>query len=91
MAFTTKQSRSIIVLGTVISVVPISSTEWTLDAKLAILMFKRAFTNTPIANHFEPAKPIILQTDVSGFATGGILNWYVGCGIPRLVNICSRK
>jgi len=52
---------------------------------------KRAFTNTPILNHFEAAKPIILQIDASGFAIAGILNQYDGFSILRLVNFYSQK
>jgi hypothetical protein len=33
-----------------------------------------AFTDVPFLNHFDLAKPIILQTDASGFAMAGILN-----------------
>ena len=52
---------------------------------------KTAFTDAPILNHFDPAKPIILQTDESGFATAGILNKYDGFGILRPVNFYCRK
>jgi hypothetical protein len=52
---------------------------------------KRAFTNAPILNHFDPAKRIILQTDEISFAIAGILNQYEGFGILRLVNFYSRK
>jgi hypothetical protein len=34
--------------------------EWTRDAELAFRKLKRAFTNAPILNHFDQAKPIIL-------------------------------
>jgi len=37
--------------------------EWTRDAELAFRKLKRAFTNAPILNHFDLAKPIILHTD----------------------------
>jgi len=65
--------------------------EWTQDAELAFLKLKRAFTDAPILNHFDQAKPIILQTDASGFAIAGILNQYDGFGILRPVNFNSRK
>ena len=48
--------------------------EWTRDAELAFRKLKRLFGETPILQHFDPAKPIILQTDASGFAIAGILN-----------------
>jgi hypothetical protein len=43
--------------------------------------FKRAFTDQPILNHFDLAKPIIVQTDASGFTRARILNEYDGFGI----------
>jgi hypothetical protein len=36
-------------------------------------------------------KPIILQTDVSGFVIASILNQDNGCGILRPVNLYTRK
>ena len=65
--------------------------EWTRDAKLAFWKLKRAFTDAPILNHFDRAKPIILQTDASGFAIAGILNQYDSFGILRPDNFYSRK
>lgn len=49
------------------------------------------FTEVPILQHFDPAKPIILQTDASGFAIAGILNQYDGFGTLRPVTFYSRK
>jgi hypothetical protein len=63
--------------------------EWTRDAELAFRKLKRAFTSVPILNHFEPAKPIILHTDASGFTIDGLLNQYDSFGILRLVNFYS--
>jgi len=65
--------------------------EWTRIAELAFRKLKRAFTDPPILNHFDPAKLIILQTDASGFAIAGILNQYDGLGILTPVNLYSRK
>ena len=65
--------------------------EWTRDAEFAFRKLKRAFPNAQIFNHFDPAKPIIRQTDASGFAIAGILNQYDGFGILRPVNFYSRK
>jgi hypothetical protein len=65
--------------------------EWTRDAELAFQKLKRAFTDAPILNHFDLAKPIILQTDASGFAIAGILNKYDGFKILRPVNFYCRK
>jgi hypothetical protein len=65
--------------------------EWTREAELAFRKLKKAFTEAPILQHFDPAKPIILQTDGSGFAIAGILNQYDGFGTLRPVNFYSRK
>jgi len=70
---------------------PTSKWEWTREAELAFRKLKRAFTGAPILQHFDPAKPIILQTDASGFAIAGILNQYDGFGTLRPVNFYSRK
>jgi len=60
--------------------------EWTRAAELAVQNIKKAFTEAPILQYFHPAKPIILQTDESGFAIASILNQYNGFGIFRPVN-----
>ena len=65
--------------------------EWTRDAKLAFRKLTKAFTEAPIIQHFDLQKPIILQTDASGFAIAGILKQYNGCGIIRLVNFYPRN
>jgi hypothetical protein len=64
--------------------------EWTRDDELALWKLKRAFTDAPILDHFDPVKPIILQTDVTSFAIAGILNPYDGLEILRLVNFYSQ-
>jgi hypothetical protein len=53
---------------------PLPKWEWTGEAELAFRKLKRAFIKAPIHQHFDPAKPIILQTDASGVAIAGILN-----------------
>jgi len=65
--------------------------EWTREAELAFRKLKRTFTEAPILQHFDSAKPIILQTDASGFAIAGILNQYNVLGVLRPVNFYSRK
>jgi hypothetical protein len=65
--------------------------EWTRDAELAFRKLKKAFTEGPIHQHFDPAMPIILQTDASGFAIAGILNQYDGIGTLRPVNFYCGK
>jgi len=70
---------------------PLPKWEWTREAELAFWKLNKAFTGAPILQHFDPAQPIILQTDASGFAIAGILNQYDGFGTLRPVNFYSRK
>jgi len=65
--------------------------EWTRQADLAFRKLKRTFTEAPILQHFNPAKPIILQTDASRFTIAGIFNQYDCFGVLRPVNFYSRK
>jgi len=48
--------------------------EWTQDAKLAFPKLKKAFTEAPILQHFNPQRPITLQTDSYCFTIACILN-----------------
>jgi len=70
---------------------PAPKWEWTREAELAFRNLKKAFTEAPILQHFNPAKPIIFQTDASSFAIAGILNQYDGLGTLGPVNFYSRK
>ena len=65
--------------------------EWTRDVELAFRKLKRLFGETPILQHFDPTKPIILQTDASGFAIAGVLNQYDRFGVLRPTLFYSRK
>jgi len=65
--------------------------EWNREAQHAFQKLKMAFTEAPILQNFDLAKPIILQTDASGFAVADILNQYDGFGTLRPVNFYSRK
>jgi hypothetical protein len=56
---------------------------------LAFRKLKKAFSDALILQHFDLAKPIILQTDTSGFAIAGILNQFNVFGILRPVNYYS--
>ena len=69
------------------------STKWELtrEAEVGFPKLTKAFTEASILQHFDPAQPIILQTDSSGFAIAGILNLYDGFGTLRPVNFYSRK
>jgi hypothetical protein len=39
----------------------------------AFLALRDKFTDTPVLQHFDPAKPIIVLTDASDFAIAAIL------------------
>jgi hypothetical protein len=65
--------------------------EWMRQAELAFRKLQRTFTEVPILQDVDPAKPIILQMDASGFAIAGILNQYDVFGVLRPVNVYSWK
>jgi len=65
--------------------------EWTREAELAFRKLKSTFTEAPILQHFDLAKPIILQNDASGFAFADMLNQYDVFGVLRPVNFHSQK
>jgi len=60
-------------------------------AQLRFRMLKKAITDPPIHQHFNPAKPINLQTDASGFAIASILNHHDSFCILRSVIFYSGK
>jgi hypothetical protein len=53
--------------------------------------FKMAFTSAPILIHLDPAKPFIVETDVSDFALGAILSQFGIDGSLHPVAFYSRK
>jgi hypothetical protein len=57
------------------------------DAKLAFWKLNRSFTDAPSLDHFNSAKPIILQTHGCGLTIAGILNQYDVFGNLRPVNV----
>jgi hypothetical protein len=65
--------------------------EWTLQAELELRNLNRTFTQAPILQHFFPAKPILVQTNVGAFTIVGILNQYDCFGVATLVNFYSWK
>ena len=65
--------------------------EWSRAADAAFAQLKRAFTTAPILQHFDPEKPIVLQTDASGFAIAGIINQHDAHGQLRPCAYFSRK
>jgi len=65
--------------------------EWKWEAELAFRKLEKVFTDAPILQHFDQAKPTHLQTDASGFSIAGILNQNDGFVTLRPVNFYSRK
>ena len=43
-------------------------------AKLAFTELRQAFLKAPILHHFDPERHIRIETDVSGYAIGGVLS-----------------
>ncbi len=48
--------------------------DWTGGAKQAFQMLKDCFKDAPLLQHFDPEKPIRLETDASGFGISGVLS-----------------
>ncbi len=46
----------------------------TADARRAFTKLRQAFLKAPILNHFDPERHIRIETDVSGYAIGGVLS-----------------
>ena len=53
---------------------PSNSNFLTPEAKLAFSRLRQAFTKASILHHFDPKRYIRIETDVSGYAIGGILS-----------------
>ena len=47
---------------------------WTVQTEAAFQALKKAFTTAPILQHFDPEKPIIVETDASDYVSAGILS-----------------
>ena len=63
---------------------------WSSTCQAAFDELKRRFTTAPILKHFDPALPIRLHTDASGFAISGIISQLHG-SIWHPVAFFSRK
>lgn len=50
---------------------------WSDACQVAFKQLKEAFTTLPVLAHFDPEKPIILETDASDFISAGILSQYL--------------
>jgi hypothetical protein len=47
---------------------------WSPECQKAFEELKEAFTSAPILRHFDPDKPIVVETDASDFVSGGVLS-----------------
>ena len=47
---------------------------WNPEAERAFTELKQRFTTAPILAHFDAKQPVIIETDASDFAIGGILS-----------------
>jgi hypothetical protein len=61
------------------------------SAKKAFVKLKATFTSAPVLAHFDPEKPISLETDASDFAIAGILSQPGLDGELRPIAFRSRK
>lgn len=64
---------------------------WTQAQTDAFNELKRLFTSAPILQHFNPDKPIFVETDASDFAIAGVLNQTGDDNLPHPVVFHSRK
>ena len=48
--------------------------KWTAEAEQAFSELKHRFTSAPILAHFEPQRPVLVETDASDFALGAVLS-----------------
>jgi len=64
---------------------------WPQEAEAAFKELKKRFTTAPILAHFDPAKPVIVETDGSDFALGAVLSQRDEKGCLHPVAFHSRK
>ena len=48
--------------------------KWTREAESAFTEQKNRFTSAPILVHFDPQRPVIVETDASDFALSAVLS-----------------
>jgi hypothetical protein len=65
--------------------------QWNDPAQNAFDSLKKSFTSAPILTHFDPGRPIILETDASDFALAGIISHPAGPGRLQPIAFYSRK
>ena len=65
----------------------------TLEAKLAFIKLRQAFFKAPILYHFDLERHIQIETDLSGYAIGGVLSQLISDDSSRwhLMAFFSRK
>ena len=54
---------------------------WTEKCQTAFEILKKAFTSDVILRHFDPDRPIVVETDASDYVSGGILSQYDDKGV----------
>jgi len=64
---------------------------WNQEAEAAFRELKHRFTTAPILAHFDPKKPVIIETDASDFALGAVLSQRSEEGWLHPVAFHSRK
>jgi len=64
---------------------------WNTEAETAFRELKQRFTTAPILAHFNPMRPVLIETDASDFALGAILSQQDEEGRLHPVAFHSRK
>lgn len=64
--------------------------KWTEEADQAFNRFKRAFIEAPVLAQFDPDDETVLETDSSGYCSGGVLSQFKN-GFLRPVAFFSKK
>jgi transposase InsO family protein len=65
--------------------------KWNDDTEKAFELMKRMFTSAPILTQFDARRRTVIETDSSGWATGGVLLQYDDDGILRPCAFFSKK
>ena len=65
--------------------------EWALEQQSAFEALQRAFGSAPMLRHFDPKRPIRVETDASKFAVGAILSQQFEDGLWHPIAFWSRK
>jgi len=64
---------------------------WNEEAEKAFEELKKRFTMAPILAHFDPAKPVVIETDASDFAIGAVFSQWDDENRLHPVAFHSRK